>query len=110
MIESHPKDDQGKLLMFPCAPCAQPAEHFAKTLRHLLEFAQLDAGHSCARAIELARDNKLWFADLPAALDVELARLNIARPAPFIETPSKLPVFAKGRRGLPKRRYFHDTL
>ncbi|RYG06808.1 MAG: hypothetical protein EON92_19490, partial [Burkholderiales bacterium] len=99
MIEKHPKDDQGKLVMFPGAPCAQPAEHFAKTLRHLVDFAQLDAGYAISRASESASDNRLWFADLPAALDVELSRLNIQRPAPFIEPPSKLPVLAKGRRG-----------
>lgn len=110
MIENHPKDAAGRLLFFPGAPCARPAEHFARTLAHLIDFARLDAGYSCDRAVELSRDNKLWFADLPAALDVELALLDIARPAPFIEPPSKLPVLAKGRRGLPKRRYFHDTL
>jgi hypothetical protein len=110
MIENHPKDAVGNLLMFPGAPCVDPVAHFRATLAHLADFARLDAGYAWLRANELARDNALWFAALPAALDAELIRMNVKRPHPFNEPASKLPPLLKGRRGLPKHRFFHDTV
>jgi hypothetical protein len=110
LIEKHPKDADGNLLMFPGAPCADPVAHFRATLAHLADFARLDAGYARWRAGELARDHRQWFAALPAALDAELIRMNVKYPAPFIEPESKVPALAKGRRGLPKQRFFHDTV
>ncbi|MNY13081.1 hypothetical protein D3C86_1461970 [compost metagenome] len=84
------------------------AEHQRATLAHLIDFAALDAGYARWRAGELASENPEWHGELPAALDIALSARGIKFPPPFVEPESKVPALTKGRRGLPKRKYFHD--
>lgn len=84
------------------------AAHQRATLAHLIHLASLDAGYARWRAEELASENPEWHGDLPAALDVALSARGIRIPPPFVEPECKVPPLKKGRRGLPKRKYFHD--
>lgn len=92
------------------APAPDVPAHLKATFEHLVRFAALDASYARWRAAELARTSPDWHGDLPDRLDMALAERGIAIPEPFVETPSRLPNLAKGPRGLPKHRYFHDTL
>lgn len=84
--------------------------HRAATLAHLIRFSAFDVGYARSRAAALARQNPEWHGDLPDRLDADLAARGVKHPLPFSEPESKVPVLQKGRRGLPKRKYFHDTL
>lgn len=109
MIENHPTDENEKLLMFPGA--ARPrgdGAHAAVMLAHLADMALMDSGYARWRARELERDNRLWYAGLFDALDVELAARGIPLGKPYVEPTSRLPALVTGRRGLPKKRFFHE--
>ncbi|WP_213956318.1 hypothetical protein [Variovorax sp. dw_954] len=109
MIQN-PVDANGDLMLFPGAPAPDPVAHRAGMLQHLIACARQDSSYARWRAAELERDNPDWFAGFLTELDTAMAVHKIPRRAPFIDIPSRLPVLAKGRRGLPKRKFFHDTL
>lgn len=96
--------------LIPGAPAPNPVAHRIATVVHLVRMAGLDAGYARWRAGDMARDNPEWFAGLLEQLDAELTYAGIQYPAPFVEPPSRPPKLARGPRGRPKHRFFHDTL
>lgn len=106
----YPRDDAGNPLLFPGARAPDPAAHREATFRHILSWVPLDVAYARWQAGRMAKDNPEWHGDLLARLDAELIARGIKYPLPFAEPASKVPALTKGRRGLPKQRFFHDTL
>lgn len=106
----NPVNDAGEPLFFPGAPApVDPAVACDEWMQSLIGMAALDPGYARWRAGTLGKECPEWYATLLPRLDDYLTSKGIAKPAPFVEPPSRLPVLAKGRR-IPKRRLFHDTL
>ncbi|GER16707.1 hypothetical protein [Variovorax boronicumulans] len=91
---------------------SHPARDAARavSLRHYLRLAELDVRYARYAAGELAKADPEWHDDVLDRLDADLIARGIPRPAPYLEPASKFPPLTKGRRGLPERKYFHDTL
>lgn len=106
----NPVNDAGEPQFFPGAPAPiDPAQACDEWMQSLIGMAELDVGYARWRAGTLSKECPEWYASLLPRLDDYLKSKGIARPAPFVEPPSRLPVLAKGRR-VPKHRFFHDTL
>lgn len=106
----NPRDAAGEPIFFPGARAPDVEAHRAATFAHVLRMVELDPSYARWTAGTMARDNPDWHADLLDRFDAELVRLNIPRPRPFEDVACKLPELKKGRRGLPKHRFFHETL
>jgi hypothetical protein len=79
------------------------------SLKHYLKLAELDVRYARWAAGELAKTDPEWHADVLERLDADLTGRGIQRPAPYIEPANKFQPLKKGRRGLPERKFFHDT-
>ncbi|WP_454909263.1 hypothetical protein [Variovorax gossypii] len=78
--------------------------------QHYVRIAATSVGYARWAAGELAKSCPDWHGDVLQRLDAHLAARGIKHPPPFIEPECKVPALQKGRRGLAKRKYFHDSL
>ena len=91
---------------------SHPARDAARavSLRHYLRLAEVDVRYARYAAGVLAKSDPEWHGDVLERLDADLMGRGIKFPAPYIEPATKFPPLTKGRRGLPERKFFHDTL
>lgn len=107
----NPVDAKGEPVMFPGAAApADPGALCEAWMSTLLLIAGNDVGYARWRAGTMGQECPEWYAGLLPRLDDYLLSKGIAKPAPFVEPPSNLPSMGRGRRALPKARFFHDTL
>lgn len=110
MAVTNPLDAQGRPAFFPGASAPDVAAHREQMFQHYVRLATVDVGYARWAAGELAKSCPDWHGDVLERLDSDLAARGINRPTPFVEPECKVPPLQKGRRGIPKRKYFHDTL
>ncbi|QNK66067.1 hypothetical protein [Variovorax sp. PAMC26660] len=109
MAVANPLDEQGRAMFFPGARAPDPSAHREAMFQHYVRIAAINVGYARWAAGELAKSCPDWHGDVLDRLDADLAVRGIKHPPPFREPECKVPALQKGRRGLPKRKYFHDT-
>lgn len=107
----NPVDVKGDPVMYPDAPApVDPATLCEQWMVTLVLIAANDVGYARWRAGTMGQECPEWYGELLPRLDDYLTSKGITKPPKFVEPASNLPPMTKGRRGLPKARFFHDKL